>query len=92
MGEYVAKELKKVKASLSAFELLQIPAIRNAFFRSLNGTTPSKPTQDTTTKKVSFDTYSSEPIIREILRAKLDQPPSKHQQLDKQLAKEKNQM
>lgn len=35
MGEYVTKELKKVKVSLSAFELLRVTTIRNSFFLSL---------------------------------------------------------
>lgn len=60
--------------SLNGIELLRVPAVRNAFFRSLNGNAPSKLSQEALTKKVSFNTLNSEPMIREILGKKLDQP------------------
>lgn len=45
MGEYVAKEFKKVKISLSMFELIKVPTIRHAFFQVINETPSSKSTQ-----------------------------------------------
>lgn len=46
--EYVVKELKKIKVGISYFELLKVPEIRDAFFRSMHWTTQLKSSQDTT--------------------------------------------
>lgn len=63
----MAKELKKVKVGLSSFESLRVPAIRNAFFRSLNDIAHPKYSQDTTIKKVTFNTTEMELVIRKIV-------------------------
>lgn len=55
MGEYVVEEFKKVKISLSAFELLKVPIVRHAFFRVLNETPSSKTTQEESTKKFTIE-------------------------------------
>lgn len=72
MGEYVADEFKNVKISLSTFELLKFPTIRNSFFRMINGTASFKSTQDILAKKVSFKEPQHEPIIQEIIGKKKD--------------------
>lgn len=75
MGEYVAEELKKVKFSLFAFQLIRVPIIRNAFFGSLNDATPSKSSQDAFEKKVTFSTPKCEPMMREVVgKAQISQP------------------
>lgn len=74
MDEYVIEEFKKVKISLSAFELLKVPTVRHSFFRFINGTPYSKATPEIPTKRVSFKDPQSEPIIQKIHGKKSDPP------------------
>lgn len=86
MGEYVAEEFKKVKISLSDFELLKVPAVRHAFFRVLNETPSSSMTLKMSAKKVTFEEFKNEPEKQDNTRKRRDIP--KNQLMSKQIEKE----
>lgn len=76
MGEYVAKEFKKVKISLFSFELLWVLVVRNTFFRVLNGTSSSSTTQEALEKRVTFEEPRKKPVVFDNAWKRTDVPSS----------------